>query len=1369
MKWEEVIKNPDYQKLSSAEKLQWRKEYFDDIVKPQINAEDYDSTWNEFTSDADQMENIKSDFKNTLHVDVNKIMGYNDSGQKNWDEAIAKFGPVKERKGAGFVDAILKGRYGSATAALTKAYLPDTDAAKGVKQAEEEAWQPATRSEKIGHNVGAIAADLPLFAIGGVIGGPGGAFALPAGLKKMTEEKERLGGKITLENSVEAGINVLEELPKEWIKGELLGLAGKTSGVIADKLGGGVIAKTTGEIAALPVETAALVGAERVLNDTPITADTILETLGTIGILKLSGSFPGAVKTAFNTAVKERGIPAEKIAENLKSETVKTMQDPVTGKEAIERAIVLTEKQIEAERVSKIQNEIIDKQIRANYKDGKSPEQIIQINQIPKEYRTYILDQTETGGYKFKPDILKTIDDIVNLKDPFIAQKYENILPNPIRDMAIRDGQRLENQFKELNTELIDAKRNLKQWEAQKESLHEQYIKEEIDKLTGNYRRFENQGEIRDKMDQVIDHALSVLKPEEQFRVAAEPTTLMDHIDSKESGFHSLKKPHQDAVQKEIIAKIIQKTGFIPPHIIETAMKKADNKVNRDGKPFNDAVLSYESGIKSLQNNSEYQNHLKRISESKKSDNQIESEILSNLHKVEIWTHEAKKQHQVNLQKALGESSEFGELNRSNSEYFGKDHLNDLMEFAVKSPEELSAIFEKANFLEREFKQKGASIDLFLNKSRFIANKLGEKVFKNFVRPLRQAEHNFVVESQKYKDWIKDNRKKFTAKEREEIGAHLISQMEQGKTTLNEMGIKSKTFEELSPSQQGAITEIRKVLDVMFERINAARTESGLEPLSKVDDYFTFLRKFSLLEELGYDPLRISKEQFESSEISDFKTRGLAFQFGKERIQSTRALETDAYYVLDKYLTTAIRTTHMTPIIGKLRNALDINDKMALTNPHAHKYLHDTLDYVSGKKLTDVSSWINAVANKVNHNLGTFILTYNFRSIGVQPSAIVNTIGQLGPHAVSKGLNDFLSSDKRKFAMEKSKVLKARMHDVTIEEMTKGFTGKIGKIKSSAAEIGTLPLRYLDLKTAQISWLSGFRYGKEQLKLRDKEAVVFADDIVINTQGSASRIDLAPVQHTPLGKSLTLFNTFVINNMNFLTSDIMGITKTNNLIAEGIPKNQTGKYTADNQVTRITGKDQYNVYERNRLLSTSEGLEKLMTLTAAGFVCNSIYELMGVKSPLPAPLSAAYEGFTGQSWVDALQGKQPTKKEEQLAGALKESMREFLSLIPVMGGSFRYGGDSAFGAVGGLVGETFDTLAEKPSSKPLAYIVAKWAGVPGGQQIYKILKQLSRERKEDEKAARRALNPADYIRRDMQKRNPYYQQKQEMKKQLMGY
>ncbi len=1417
LQWKDVITSPKYQEYSPEKKRETRDRFFNEVVKPQIDPAQADKIYSEFNAGADKMEGVESKIIKapTENNPPVKVEGYSPEELASMrplltnventnsvtlpssiDEAIKQ-----QQRGKG--NAFLRGRYGSTTAKLVKNYAPDTASGKGIKQFEESGYQPEGMGEEVAYEAGKIISDLPLYALGGKIGGAFGAFGLPAGLDKTMEIKERNGGKIplTVENVADPVVETLKGGATGWATAAA-GLLGKPVANVLAKPG--ITNKIIDAGISTVAEGTALLGSDMILNGkgfNDLTAKDAVKTAILIGMMKLP-HVAGGIKEA----AASKGIPEERITQNIKPEHIEYMKDPAASKYIIDEAVVKTERQIEAERVSNIQNEIVNRQIKANYKEGKSPEQIIQPNQIPKEYRPYVLDQTEAGGFKFKPEVIEKVNEHINgiKNNPFAEQEVPG---SPLFDSKLRAqrGEELAGKLEEVRQLTDAAKENLSKFNEYKQELQHKYMKEELNKLTGNYRRYEHQPQIRDRMDQVIDYAMSVMTPEERFKVAQDPTSLLDHIDSKESGYTTLKKPYQEAVQREIVAKVIQETNYIPPHVIEHASRKAQFQIDREGKSFSKKVLQAEEQFKGIESQSEYIEYRNKLIEESKSPYIRQKEILPKLEEIDQQAIDAKVKNQVLLQKAMGESLDLGKMSRSNAEYYGKEHFNDLMEFAVKTPEEINRTFEGANHLEREFKQKGASPDLFLNKSRFIANKLGQKVYKNFVVPLRQAEHNFVIESQRYKDWIKDYKKQFSSHDRDVIGQHLIGQMEQGQATFAEINrkvieaqrpkdfykrplkeqemidrvitqklrnkgklVEPKKFEELTPEQQAAVTEIRKVLDVMYERINAAREVAGLDKIEKVDDYFTFMRKFSLLEELGYDLTKIPAEDFYRTSITDFKTRGLSFQYGKERVQSTRDLETDAFYVMDKYLTTALRTAHMTPVIGKLRDGLDVNSRFAEVNPYAHKYLHDTLDYVSGKKISEAADWINTMANKVNRNIGIFILTYNAKSMAVQPSAVVNTIGVLGPRAVGKGLMDFMRPDMQKFALENSKVLKARMHDITVEEMTKGLTGKLGRAKETAASIGTLPLRYLDLKTAQISWLSAYRYGQDVCKLSPKEAILFADDTVINSQGSAARIDLAPIQHTPLGKSLTLFNTFVINNLNFLADDIMGIRKTNRLKAEGLDRSNVESLDK-NQFARLNADGKFNVYERGKLLPTSKAIENVVTFAAASFVCNTIYELAGTKSPMPAPLSAAYEGFTGQSWVDALQGKEATKREGQLAGAFMETLKEFLSMMPVSGGSFRYGGGSWMGATTGHIYDSLQTFSGQPGSKPALYIAAKWLGMPGGQQMYKIFKQLSKERREDQQEARRMMHPGETMRREMQKNNPYYQMKKEMRKEMRGY
>jgi hypothetical protein len=185
------------------------------------------------------------------------------------------------------------------------------------------------------------------------------------------------------------------------------------------------------------------------------------------------------------------------------------------------------------------------------------------------------------------------------------------------------------------------------------------------------------------------------------------------------------------------------------------------------------------------------------------------------------------------------------------------------------------------------------------------------------------------------------------------------------------------------------------------------------------------------------------------------------------------------------------------------------------------------------------------------------------------------------------------------------------------------------------------------------------------------------------------------------------------------------------------------------------------------MLPTSEAIDKVMTFVVATAVVNTVYELMGMNPPAPAPLSAMYEELQGQSWVDALKGKSPSKKEGQLIDAFLGAGKEMFSFVPVVGGAARYGGSSMFGAVGNLFIETFDAIADKPGAKPLPYLAAKWSGVPGGQQISKIIRALDKEEKLRIDNLRRQHNPGYYMKKEMRDANPeFYGTRKEIRKQM---
>jgi len=1410
MKWKDIVESPKYQAYSPEEKKATRERFWNEIVAPNINPSGQKQAYADFNQGADEIEGAITE------PEITTPLTPVDNG---WTQELAGLDPAfreqvmqRAQRDRGFLKALEEGKFGSTTARLAQNYAPDTAAGRATREHRENPWQPETQMEKIGHEVSALAWDMPLYAAGGIIGGASGggnpisagmgAMGLPYALNELMEQKEAAAAR---GEEFDPGIKEAWEIMKAEAQGATLGgavggltrigapVANRIAQAIPDKvkskLPGFVkdIAYGAAEKGSInTAQSATMLGAENVMNDEPITLERGVRDFA-LGMFIESLSKNPQAKQKVQDAAKHKGIRPEDIIKNVDPEKAK---NPLHMIEAIDEAVFKTEQQIELQKAAKMQDVIIDNQIRANYKDGKTPQEILQVNQIPKEYRPFVLDPTPSGGFTVKPSMYEKISNIINKQD-ISSQKYEDILPGPIRDMYAQDVTKVIDEHSAVKTNLEAIRERFKRFKAEKDVVRDEILNKNVDELTGNYRRYETLPKVREQMDAVMDYVDSVMTPEDKFRVVLDPSSLMDHVNYKESGYSNLKPAYQEAVQKEIVARYIQETNFIPPHVIETASKKADAAIKKMEKQIIDEGKAVARTLDHISKSPEYKEAVVKAAYENMTPEQRAAGMKETLKAVDQWAAEEKALHLINFKRSMGESESFGEHNRNNKEFFGATHYADALDFAKKSPAQLYKELSKANFLKRDLLFKGFHPDMFLNKSRVAKNYLGRHIYNAFVAPLRQAEHNSIREIGHEKQKIKQFKKQFNPKERDMMGEYLISLDKDGLATLQEMGKNAPSWEQLTKAQQEKVTEIRNQLDVYFERINMARADVGIAPIERRENYVTFMRKFSLAEELGYDPTRISVAEFNNIKPPQHTMKHYASSFLKERIGGTRALETDLAYIMDTYINSTVKTIHNTPVIGKLRLALNHEEGFKESNPNAHKFLNDYLDVVAGKKVSETTGAINAIAGRVSRNVGVFVLAYNVRSAAIQPTAIVNAVGLLGPRATAMGLKDFMSPKLREFARKESKVLEGRSMDITVEEITRGAKGKYGKVQGVAADIGTMPLRILDTQTATISWLSGYRAAKEK-GMTHREAVVFADDVVNGTQASASRIDLAPVQHTPIGKAVTLFNTFVINNLNFLREDIGGYKKVHNLVEQGIPLEQAkakyGKF--DTMVIReIKGKEIKGpdgstvrepstavVYDTMRMQDKKVTMERAIQLAAAWTACNTIYELMGYDDnpPLPAPVSAFYEGLTGQTWVDTLKGKE-VEKEGSFAGGLHELWKEMMTVFPVSGGSFVFGGESVYGAVPGLIIDTVNSLGGQPGSKPVAYIAAKWAGIPGGQQVWKLIKGFQRAEKEEIKEKRQASPKyiKQQIRKDVIKNNPGLQElkkiKQDINKLKRGY
>lgn len=545
-----------------------------------------------------------------------------------------------------------------------------------------------------------------------------------------------------------------------------------------------------------------------------------------------------------------------------------------------------------------------------------------------------------------------------------------------------------------------------------------------------------------------------------------------------------------------------------------------------------------------------------------------------------------------------------------------------------------------------------------------VFEEMGSEAKELFYRPIKVAEKLTVNAKNFWNKELGRFTKGISQQSSKNIMLHALSQESDGAKILTENGLKAKP---LTTQEKGLYDYMRLRYDAMLDELNQARAVIGKEPIKKRDNYFTHIRDMNILEELGFNPVN---DDIETLLVNKVHRNASAFGWAKKRTGSLKDVELDALNVFRKYQEKAQEHINMSPAITKLRELTrtKIPDtgsekgyfKLQETQPRTFKYVQEWLDTVAGQKPpSEFPKVVNTLLLKLNQNIAFATLAGNVKSAWIQPTAIINTITEIGPAKTIRGLYE-LAMGGGDFALEKSNVLRGRQFETAIQDMANGVFGKVGRIKKGISEtMIKYSLQALDSLTAQATWLGAYDKAKNQLKLVGEEAYNYADDIVTKTQASAAKSDIAPIQRTDLGKMLTLFQTFVINDFNRIVTDVVGIG------------------------TKMPAK---------------ERIKKTLTyLTAVSLANYFIEDKLGIPTPFPRPIKALKES------------------------GVKEAGKELAGQLPIVGGSLRYGG-SPMGALSDLGLAIIDKSSGKYTSESWWEIAGKVLGVPGTVQLKKTIK-----------------------------------------------
>uniref|UniRef100_A0A6M3KDN8 Putative acetyltransferase n=2 Tax=viral metagenome TaxID=1070528 RepID=A0A6M3KDN8_9ZZZZ len=563
--------------------------------------------------------------------------------------------------------------------------------------------------------------------------------------------------------------------------------------------------------------------------------------------------------------------------------------------------------------------------------------------------------------------------------------------------------------------------------------------------------------------------------------------------------------------------------------------------------------------------------------------------------------------------------------------------------------------------------------------------RMGEMSKDLFYYPIRDADHAIVSEARKTMKWVKDLKGALPRRSSRRIMEYAIAQQPRGLAILQAQGVQQ--VPRLTPQETRVYDVLRDKFEDFYVRINGARTASGLPRMPYVNNYFTFMHMVGFMARQGVSPV-FAKPQMMNKFVQLANT---GFRFAKPRarkLANEYKMQMDAFGVFEQYMHKALEHIHKGPVISQLRQflltlTLPNKGKWSLVKqaPRTWSWLNEWLNFQAGKPVPStfgnvrVPEWFEAhFLRRLNNNLAFSFLSFNLRSSLIQFSALRNAFPVVGAKHVAYGIGSLMSPEARRFVMKNSKHLPARDFDVAATDMVDIIkAGKFGKVKVKIGSIGTTPLRLLDLETSRITWMAAFRHGTKDLNMTERAAFRYADDIVVRTQASAAKSDITPFQRSSLGRSAALFQTFVLNDWNFLTKDIL------------------------------------KLHDPNRV--TKDVVKKLASYIIATTAMNVLYEdLLGLTSPYPSPIRAVLDELEGGGDVG------------DMSYAL---FKELIEPFPIVGGGIRYS-SSPFGASAGFVGDVAAKFSGAPMAKPGLELLLKGAGIPGTAQVAKMIKAKGR-------------------------------------------
>jgi len=562
---------------------------------------------------------------------------------------------------------------------------------------------------------------------------------------------------------------------------------------------------------------------------------------------------------------------------------------------------------------------------------------------------------------------------------------------------------------------------------------------------------------------------------------------------------------------------------------------------------------------------------------------------------------------------------------------------------------------------------------------------------------VKEIEGNRLKDIKILKDTTLALRDKYPKRKlREEAFVKIMSQDKLGREALVMLDIKPIDgpikYEGLVGELNGQFKDLFNQLNTMRESIgkNKIAERTSYLPMIAQENFYSQMKQLfkgqegeinhpnMVLDSVQAIQQRHSPQAVEATALRHLKRRGL---------RKGVKLETDPLKLLAQYGSTAYKHIHYSPFnmfvnqltTGKFKvknsTGKEFDWQMANQKPELHEFLSRWSNALAGKPNLmhgPALRFLESGAQKLSSNLTAAVLGWSARTILVQPTALLPTATEFGVTPTVKGLMRTAMRSK-KDPINRSQELPNRIADASMSrDITSQLKNPVMRALSLPAEKALSGMKFVDYVVAEATWRTAFESSKH---LGESTAIRLADEAVVRTQGSGFVGDLSPIQMNALGKAVTLWQTFTINNMNWLGREVLNIKHP----------------------------------ERN----PAETARRVATYVIGTALINTLFEdELGIQSPQPAPI---------KEMIRAAQ------RGDSNFSVAYQGLKEMTELAPFLS-SLKFGSSPA-GAVAEFLKELSNAAAEdlpkalngdKEAMKRVGFVAAKLTGVPGTQQVKRL-------------------------------------------------